>query len=52
MPANGKVTLEGETAFYRSFPGFRGRDSFVAEISARGTDGEGTSRIVVNVTVE
>lgn len=52
MPKNGKVTLEGETAFYRSLPGFRGRDSFVAELSARGTDGEGTSRIVVNVTVD
>lgn len=52
MPTNGKVTLEGETAFYRSFPGFRGQDRFVAEISARGTDGEGTSRIVVNVTVD
>jgi hypothetical protein len=52
MPKNGKVTLEGETAFYRSFPGFRGQDSFVAEISARGTDGAGTSRIVVNVTVD
>lgn len=49
---HGKVTLEGETAFYRSLPGFRGRDGFVAELSARGTDGEGTSRIVVNVTVE
>ncbi len=52
MPKNGKVTLEGETAFYRSFPGFKGTDRFVAEISARGTDGAGTSRIVVNVTVD
>ncbi len=52
MPKNGKVTLEGETAFYRSFPGFTGQDRFVAEISARGTDGAGTSRIVVNVTVD
>ena len=52
MPKNGKVTLEGETAFYRSLPGFRGKDSFVAELSARGSDGEGTSRIVVNVTVD
>lgn len=52
LPKNGKVTLEGETAFYRSLPGFRGRDSFVAEISARGSDGEGTSRIVVNITVD
>ncbi|MHB2168162.1 hypothetical protein [Alsobacter sp. R-9] len=51
-PANGKVSLEGETAFYRSLPGFKGQDRFVAELTARGTDGEGTSRIIVNVTVD
>lgn len=52
QPASGKVTIEGETAFYRSFPGFVGQDRFAAEVSARGSEGEGTSTIVVTVTVE
>lgn len=51
-PQNGKVSIEGETAFYRAFPGFKGSDRFVAQVSARGSDGEGTSTIVVNVTVD
>ena len=51
-PASGKVTIEGETAFYRSAPGFVGEDRFVAQVSARGSDGEGTSSIVVTVTVK
>jgi hypothetical protein len=52
QPAKGKVTIEGETAFYRSFAGFVGQDRFVAQVSAKGSDGEGTSTIVVVVTVE
>ncbi|WP_293868886.1 hypothetical protein [uncultured Alsobacter sp.] len=51
-PGKGKVTIEGETAFYRSFAGFVGEDRFVAEVSAKGSDGEGTSTILVVVTVE
>jgi hypothetical protein len=50
-PANGKVTIEGETAFYRSLPNFRGADRFVAEVTGKGSDGEGTSVVTVNVTV-
>lgn len=52
QPRHGKVTIEGETAFYRSFSGFTGEDRFIAEVSAKGSDGAGTSAIVVLVTVE
>jgi hypothetical protein len=52
MPRNGTVSIEGETAYYRSLPGFRGTDRFVAAVSAKGTDGEGTSLITVMVTVD
>ena len=51
-PQHGTVSIEGETAFYRSLPGFRGTDRFVASVSAKGSDGEGTSLITVTVTVD
>ena len=51
-PANGVVTIEGQTAFYRSTPGFTGSDRFVVEMDGKAFDGEGTAIIVVNVTVE
>lgn len=52
QPAKGKVAIEGETAFYRSFAGFVGVDRFVAEVSAKGSEGAGTSTIVVTITVK
>ncbi len=51
-PVNGIVSIEGETAFYRSVPGFRGQDRFVAEMDGKAFDGQGTARVVVEVTVE
>lgn len=51
-PANGKATIEGETVFYRSFPGYRGPDSFTAEIEGRGSDGDGVATVAVKVSVE
>ena len=51
-PGHGTVTIEGETAFYRSVPGYRGPDRFAAEVSATGSDGQGTSTIVVDVVVK
>jgi hypothetical protein len=51
-PVNGIATIEGETLFYRSVPGFKGDDRFVAEIDGKAFDGQGTARIVVDVTVE
>ncbi len=50
-PARGKATIEGETVFYRSFPGYTGPDSFIAEIAGRSTDGEGVATVSVQVTV-
>jgi hypothetical protein len=52
VPANGKATIEGETVFYRSFPGYTGPDSFTAEIAGRSADGEGVASVTVKVTVE
>lgn len=51
-PANGKATIEGETVFYRSFPGYTGPDSFTAEIAGKNGEGEGVATITVKVTVE
>jgi hypothetical protein len=51
-PTNGIVSIEGQTAFYRSVPGYTGPDRFVVEISGKAFDGAGTAVIVVNVTVE
>jgi hypothetical protein len=51
-PVNGVATIEGETLFYRSVPGFKGDDRFVAEIDGKAFDGQGTARIEVDVTVE
>lgn len=51
-PVNGVASIEGETLFYRSVPGFKGDDRFVAEIDGKAFDGQGTARIVVDVTVE
>jgi hypothetical protein len=51
-PVHGVVTIEGETAFYRSIPGYKGPDRFVAEMDGKAFDGQGTARIVVEVTVE
>lgn len=50
-PTHGKATIEGETVFYRSFPGFLGPDSFIAEIAGKSADGEGVAAIAVQVTV-
>jgi hypothetical protein len=51
-PAHGKATIEGETVFYRSFPGYQVPDGFVAEIEVRSADGDGVSTQTVSVTVE
>ncbi len=51
-PNNGVVSIEGQTAFYRSVPGFVGADRFVVELDGKAFDGAGTAVIVVNVTVE
>lgn len=51
-PAHGKATIEGETVFYRSFPGYQGPDAFVAEIEGRSADGDGVATLAVSVTVE
>jgi hypothetical protein len=51
-PAHGKATIEGETVFYRSFPGYQGPDAFVAEIEGRSADGDGVATVAVSVTVE
>jgi hypothetical protein len=50
-PSRGKATIEGETVFYRSFPGYTGPDSFTAEIAGRSPDGEGVATVTVQVTV-
>ncbi|MFO1151603.1 MAG: hypothetical protein U1E62_24785 [Alsobacter sp.] len=50
-PSRGKATIEGETVFYRSFPGYTGPDSFTAEIAGRASDGEGVATVTVQVTV-
>lgn len=51
-PENGKAVIEGETVFYRSFPGYKGPDSFTAEIEGRNGDGGGVATLVVKVSVE
>lgn len=51
-PSNGKATIEGETVFYRSFPGYKGVDRFTAEIEGRSSDGDGVATIAVTVSVE
>lgn len=51
-PTKGKASIEGETVFYRSFPGYTGEDVFTAEIAGRNTDGNGVATVTVKVTVE
>jgi hypothetical protein len=51
-PEHGKATLEGESVFYRSFPGYRGPDNFTAEIEGHGSDGDGVAIVAVQVSVE
>lgn len=51
-PAHGKASIEGETVFYRSFPGYAGPDEFTAEIAGRSPDGAGVATVSVKVTVE
>lgn len=51
-PAKGKASIEGETVFYRSFPGYSGPDSFTAEIAGRTGEAEGVATVTVKITVE